>query len=103
MKLQDLTTESTEKYFEHSEKPYTAFYTESVYKFNLSVIPAKAGIHYLLKNLDSRLRGNDEFSRICEFVNRRNIKEFLCALCGLRIRSVSSVVNFDKVCRSIIC
>ena len=45
MEPQDLTTEDTEKYFEHSERPYAVFY----------------------------------------------IKEFLSALCGLRLSSVSSL------------
>jgi len=36
----------------------------SVYKFSLSVIPAKAGIQNVLKTLDSRFHGNDKKRRL---------------------------------------
>jgi hypothetical protein len=63
------------------------------------VIPAKAGIQGFcnnLKFLDSRLRGNDgneEFSRICEFINI-NALYFIdlprISNTGARIHSISS-------------
>src|SRR4030042_7167262 len=37
-----------------------SLYLESVYKFSLFVIPAKAGIQNVLKTLDSRFHGNDK-------------------------------------------
>jgi hypothetical protein len=36
------------------------YYLESVYKFSLFVIPAKAGTQNVLKRLDSRFHGNDK-------------------------------------------